>query len=87
MGRASPQVAELLADAEADLLSHFSFPEAHRARIRSTNPLERLNKEIPVLDWRLPEGPRRRTVRWVTVPRPDSKEISGATSIWWPSAA
>jgi transposase-like protein len=39
-------VAELLAEAEPDLLSHFSFPETHRAKIRSTNPLERLNKEI-----------------------------------------
>lgn len=39
-------VADLLADAEPDLLSHFSFPETHRAKIRSTNPLERLNKEI-----------------------------------------
>ncbi len=76
-------VAELLADAEPDLLAHFSFPETHRAKIRSTNPLERLNKEILVLKWSLPEGPRRRPVRWVTVPRPDSKEISGATSIWW----
>ncbi|CAN5667321.1 hypothetical protein BH20CHL7_BH20CHL7_10030 [soil metagenome] len=42
----TPRVAELLADAEADLLAHFAFPETHRARIRSTNPLERLNKEI-----------------------------------------
>jgi putative transposase len=40
------KVAELLADAEPDLLAHFAFPEAHRSRIRSTNPLERLNKEI-----------------------------------------
>jgi transposase-like protein len=39
-------VARLLADAEPDLLSHFTFPELHRARIRSTNPQERLNKEI-----------------------------------------
>ena len=41
-----PRVAELLADAEADLLGHFAFPETHRAKIRSTNPLERLNTEI-----------------------------------------
>jgi transposase-like protein len=41
-----PAVARLLADAEPDLLTHFTFPELHRARIRSTNPLERLNKEI-----------------------------------------
>ena len=41
-----PAVTELLAEAEADLLVHFTFPEAHRRQIRSTNPLERLNKEI-----------------------------------------
>ncbi len=41
-----PAVAELLTDAEADLLVHFTFPEAHRRQIRSTNPLERLNKEV-----------------------------------------
>jgi transposase-like protein len=46
MAGAYPKVAELLADAETDLLSHFAFPETHRSRIRSTNPLERLNKEI-----------------------------------------
>ena len=40
------KVAALLADAEPDLLAHFGFPETHRSRIRSTNPLERLNKEI-----------------------------------------
>ena len=39
-------VADLLADAEPDLLAHFGFPETHRSRIRSTNPLERLNKEV-----------------------------------------
>jgi transposase-like protein len=41
-----PAVAELLADAQPDLLSHFAFPEPHRRQIRSTNPQERLNKEI-----------------------------------------
>ncbi len=41
-----PAVAELLTDAEPDLLVHFTFPEAHRRQLRSTNPLERLNKEI-----------------------------------------
>ncbi len=46
MARPYPRVAELLARAEPDLLTHFTFPETHRARIRSTNPQERLNKEI-----------------------------------------
>ncbi len=41
-----PAVARLLADAEPDLLAHFTFPDGHRRQIRSTNPLERLNKEI-----------------------------------------
>ena len=33
-----PAVARLLADAEPVLLAHFTFPELHRSRIRSTNP-------------------------------------------------
>ena len=41
-----PTVARLLLDAESDLLAHFTFPETHPRQIRSTNPLERLNKEI-----------------------------------------
>ena len=41
-----PSVARLLLEAESDLLAHFTFPETHRRQIRSTNPLERLNKEI-----------------------------------------
>jgi transposase-like protein len=41
-----PAVADLLAEAEPDLLAHMAFPESHRRQIRSTNPLERLNKEI-----------------------------------------
>lgn len=41
-----PAVADLLTDAEPDLLAHFTFPDTHRRQIRSTNPLERLNKEI-----------------------------------------
>jgi putative transposase len=41
-----PAVAALLVEAEADLLAHYAFPEGHRRQIRSTNPLERLNREI-----------------------------------------
>ena len=46
MARPYPRVADLLTGAEPDLLAHFAFPETHRSRIRSTNPLERLNKEV-----------------------------------------
>lgn len=41
-----PQVAELVREAEDDLLAYFDFPEAHWRQIRSTNPIERLNKEL-----------------------------------------
>jgi len=41
-----PQAAELLEDAAEDLLAHVHFPREHRRRLHSTNPLERLHKEI-----------------------------------------
>ncbi|MFN2617273.1 MAG: IS256 family transposase, partial [Thermoleophilaceae bacterium] len=43
---AVPKVAELLEEAEEDLLAFYRFPAAHRSKLRSTNPLERLNREI-----------------------------------------
>ncbi len=46
LGERFPAVAEMLMGAETDLLVHFTFPELHRRQIRSTNPLERLNREI-----------------------------------------
>jgi putative transposase len=41
-----PQVATLLEDAAPDLLPHLDFPAAHWRQIRSTNGLERLNREV-----------------------------------------
>jgi putative transposase len=40
------KAAELLETACEDLLAHMHFPKAHWPRIRSNNPLERLNREI-----------------------------------------
>jgi len=40
------QAAALLEDAAEDILAHKHFPEEHRRQLHSTNPLERLNKEI-----------------------------------------
>lgn len=42
----APKVARLLAGAEEDLLGYYEFPPEHRPKLRSTNPLERLNREI-----------------------------------------
>jgi transposase-like protein len=41
-----PKLAALMDSAEADVLACMTFPKEHRAKIHSTNPLERLNKEI-----------------------------------------
>ncbi len=41
-----PDVAAMLRDAAEDLLAFTGFPVAHRRKIRSTNPLERINGEI-----------------------------------------
>ena len=41
-----PKLAALLDEAETDVLAYMSFPAAHRTKLHSTNPLERLNGEI-----------------------------------------
>jgi transposase-like protein len=46
LGKPLPKIAALLADAEEDLTAFYGFPADHRAKLRSTNPLERVNREI-----------------------------------------
>jgi transposase-like protein len=41
-----PKLGTLMDEAEADVLAYLSFPAQHRVRLHSTNPLERLNKEV-----------------------------------------
>jgi transposase-like protein len=40
------KLAELMDAAEADVLAYMSFPAAHRTKLHSTNPIERVNCEI-----------------------------------------
>jgi putative transposase len=42
----APKVCRHLEDAEEDLLAFYGFPREHWSKLRSTNPLERVNKEI-----------------------------------------
>jgi transposase-like protein len=42
----APKVCRLLEDAEEDLIAFYAFPREHWTKLRSTNPLERVNKEI-----------------------------------------
>jgi hypothetical protein len=41
-----PKLAAFIDDNETDVLSYLDFPEPHRSKLHSTNPLERLNKEV-----------------------------------------
>ena len=41
-----PKLAALMDDAEQDVLAYMGFPAAHRTKLHSTNPIERLNGEI-----------------------------------------
>jgi len=41
-----PKLAALMDEAEADVLAYMGFPPAHRAKLHSTNPIERLIGEI-----------------------------------------
>ncbi|MCW2318983.1 transposase-like protein [Rhodoblastus acidophilus] len=42
----TPKLAALMDEAEADVLAYMAFPAAHRTKLHSTNPIERLNGEI-----------------------------------------
>jgi transposase-like protein len=41
-----PRLAELMDEAESDVLAYLAFPSAHWRQIWSNNPLERLNREV-----------------------------------------
>lgn len=41
-----PRLASLMDEAENDVLAYIAFPAQHRTKLHSTNPLERLNKEV-----------------------------------------
>src|SRR2546428_13985270 len=46
LGRQFPAVEAMLREAEVDICAFASFPQAHWRKVWSTNPLERVNKEI-----------------------------------------
>ena len=46
LGRQLPVVETMMAEAKTDLLAFTGFPPAHWRKIWSTNPLERLNREV-----------------------------------------
>jgi putative transposase len=46
LGRQFPKVEQMLRDSADDITAFATFPAAHWKKIWSTNPLERVNKEI-----------------------------------------
>jgi putative transposase len=41
-----PKLGVLMDESEEDVLAYMTFPSQHRVKLHSTNPLERLNKEV-----------------------------------------
>src|SRR5258707_3372469 len=41
-----PKLGALMDDSEHEVLAYMTFPAQHRTKLHSTNPLERLNKEV-----------------------------------------
>ena len=41
-----PKLASLMDESETDVLAYMAFPAQHRTKLHSTNPIERLNKEV-----------------------------------------
>lgn len=41
-----PKLADLMDESEHDVLAYMAFPRQHRTKLHSTNPIERLNKEV-----------------------------------------
>jgi transposase-like protein len=41
-----PKLASFMDETEHDVLAYMTFPAQHRVKLHSTNPLERLNKEV-----------------------------------------
>jgi transposase-like protein len=41
-----PKLGTLMDESEEDVLAYMAFPARHRTKLHSTNPLERLNKEV-----------------------------------------
>ena len=60
----------LMDEAEPDVLAYMTFPQQHRAKLHSTNPLERVNGEIK----------RRTEVVGISPTRPQSPGWSAPSS-------
>lgn len=64
-----PKLATFMGEAETDVLAYMSFPPQHRAKLHSTNPIERLNGEI-----------KRRTEVMASSPMKPPSSVSSARS-------
>ena len=54
-----PKLADLMDASEHDVLAYMAFPRQHRTKLHSTNPIERLDKEVKRLRRRRGDLPQR----------------------------
>lgn len=59
-----PKLATLMDSAE-DVLAYMTFPQQHRAKLHSTNPIERLNGEIKRRTDVVGIFPNEASIRWL----------------------
>ncbi|MGI8904448.1 MAG: transposase [Solirubrobacteraceae bacterium] len=82
LATAAPKVCQLLEAAEEDLTAFYAFPPEHWTKLRSTNPLERVNKgsvAAPTSS-RFPQRPSRDPARRRAAPRAE-RRVAGATPL------
>jgi putative transposase len=75
-----PKLATLMDDGEADVLAYMTFPGQHRTKLHSTNPLERLNKEVSAGPTSSESSPTRTASSASSAPSSSSRMTRGSDS-------
>jgi putative transposase len=76
-----PKLAAFLDEAETDVLAYMRLPAAHRAKLHSTNPLERVNGEIKRRTEVVGIFPNEDAITRLAAPSFSNRTMNGRTSV------